>query len=208
MKLETLWTMYDCRYCVQEFSTSSNRKRHERKYHEDELEDEKDEDDSGISDNEGDNDDGGMKTDEEDPSEDEANMAEDEVWETILHNVYADMTFPEDMTYQAILKDKGYMNEIIKEIRQKISGWEIIVPFLHNDSEVYGKLMKTRERLMETEDYTDEEATKKAFKDRKGLFKQVVKDNAHVLAEALKEDGLDEDGDEEDDKEPYQPNED
>jgi len=191
-----------CRYCDKYFSTASNAKRHEK-----DCPSNEDEDTSAEEESENEE----MKeeiTDVEKSSEEVENSSEEEdesdegkesrVWGFLCRNAWDGMEIPQGKSSDELLKDKEFVKETNDEIRKSISNWTEVVNFLQTESETYAKLQKTIDRLREDDEYSEKEATEKAFKERKILIKGVMKKNNHILEEVIQNE-TDEDGEEDED---------
>ena len=120
--------------------------------------------------------------------EEESDDAKDSrIWGSICQSVWKELEIPEDITADELLKDKEFLKQASKGIREKIVYWVDTVNFLENDSETYAKIQKTVNRLMKNDEYDEIEATKQAFKQRKHLMKDIMKKNRDILEEVLNE---------------------
>ncbi|MCP4061951.1 MAG: hypothetical protein GY740_01470, partial [Gammaproteobacteria bacterium] len=196
--------MPECMYCSKGFSTDSNRLRHQRLIHgenkndQEESETESDNGSSGAEDSEEEVSNAKDKEEDKDEEEgDEETLDDNSVWASILQNALEDIDFPVGATTIAdILDSKDNVKLIIKCMGETVHYWEQIIDFLLKDSKIFEKLMKTRERLINKEDYSMEDATGKAFTDRKNMLKQVIENNTDILKKFLpkKKEGDDSDG--------------
>ena len=188
--------MVHCHYCGKEFSTQSNRLRHERQYHEGE---DIDDEESGSSDE--------MESEEVDSDyeqeaeQEEADLddgdQEAQAWRSMLEYVYNDkrVEIPEDITATEVVNDEACLKAIMNHMAVRIGDWQGILHVLNEESETYRKLKKTQAKLIKTEDYSEDEAIQKSFKDRKGLIIDVIQENVGVLKDARDEDGTDDEDD-------------
>ena len=191
-----------CRYCEKRFSTTSNARRHEEKCsaNEDYSTEAESENEEMKEENEG----------EDDISEEEANSSEEKdensseeeeeddgdkdkgekdndsiIWGFLCRNAWEDMEIPEGQTSDELLEDKEFVKETNNEMRKKLTKWVQVVNFLQNHSETYAKIQKTIDRLMKNDEYDDNEATEKAFSDRKILINSIMKKNKHILEDVI-----------------------
>ncbi len=56
---------------------------------------------------------------------------------------------------------------------------------LENECTVFAKLTKTKDRLMEQEDYDEQEATEKTFEERGSLLKEIVNTHTETIQEII-----------------------
>lgn len=172
--------MGDCNYCEKKFSSKSNRVRHERLFHKQMDEEEE----SVNSESEG-TDSSGESAESED-TDGSNGQEENRIWEQVLKAAYSELDLG-DSTSSDFFQSKGSLKAITSAMANKITEWQHAVTFLSDHSDTYQKLEKTKQRLMKTEDYSDEEATVKAFKDRRSLLKDIIIENKHVLKNLLGE---------------------
>ncbi len=180
--------MLHCRFCEKSFSSMSNKNKHERNFHEDE-EDYDSENEEVVSDEEESNE------DEEDNyyshssiegnSGDEDESGADSAWNFVIMQAVLAADLPKGVTVSDILNSKELMGDVIKQMARKIHDWKETIAELEDYSNVYRKITKTKDRLMEQEEYSENDASKKSFSERKGLLKRILKSHQDVVEQAL-----------------------
>ncbi|MCP4492668.1 MAG: hypothetical protein GY820_35970 [Gammaproteobacteria bacterium] len=99
------------------------------------------------------------------------------------------------MTAKQILKSK--MGKILEQLKAEVGYVKPTGDALEND-ETWEKLMKTKEKLMDEEDYSDDEAINGAFKNREEVLVKVV-NKCRDLLEDIVQENIDDDSDDGDD---------
>ncbi|MCP4063442.1 MAG: hypothetical protein GY740_09310, partial [Gammaproteobacteria bacterium] len=122
---------------------------------------------------------------EEAEEEEEQQGTEGAIWQEILERVYEKMDFAGNQTADEVLATKKYRKEVISALREETEAIARLGNFLQNESDVYEKLRKTKDKLMAEEDYEEEEATLAAWKNRKHLLTEILEEHKDVLAEHL-----------------------
>ncbi len=125
---------------------------------------------------------------EEQEEAEEEEDTEDTIWREILERVYAKMDFADDQTADEVLTTKKYRKEVLLALRGETEAIARLGNFLQNESDVYEKLRKTKDKLMDEEEYEEEEATLAAWKNRKHLLMEILEEHKDVLAEHLNND--------------------
>ena len=200
--------MLECCHCSKSFSTNSNRLRHQRKCEykgvyedsppmkrfspardedenessgdDEEMEDEEEHDDSDIEKDED-------STDDEKSDENDEDIDEDGVWDFVVRQSLENLNFASDLTAEELLSSKQVIKKMAKEMACKIYNWKKAIIFLSQESTDYGKIMKTRDKLVAEEDYSDEEAMVKAFKDRRPIVKKILHERLNILQDIIGE---------------------
>ena len=74
-----------------------------------------------------------------------------------------------------------------KWVLEKFRSWVNYViaagNYLENDSEIYRKIMKSKDLLIKNEDYDEDEADKEAWRKRRALVKEFIEENHDFIAE-------------------------
>ncbi|MCP4118616.1 MAG: hypothetical protein GY737_25135 [Desulfobacteraceae bacterium] len=111
---------------------------------------------------------------------------ESSIWAELLERVYESMSFPEQgATADDVLSSKRYHKQILSELRDETEKIVRLGEFLQNQSEVYEKLRKTKDKLIDEEDYEMDEAIIAAWKNRKHLLSDILEEHKDVLQEHL-----------------------
>ncbi len=179
--------MFHCRFCSKQFSNMSNRRKHERKFHDD---DEEEEEDQNIveSEQESTNEETEEQGEEEveETDEEEEGGGSDEPWDFVVCEAAKDLRIfglRKGTTAEQILQSEELVQLLIKQMGTKILQWKKTLDNLENECVVFGKLTKTKDRLVEQEDYDESEAMQKTFEERGSLLKEIVDEQEENIQE-------------------------
>ncbi len=153
----------------------SNRRKHERKFHDDEEEENQNMGDSEQEPEE-------EETDEEE--EDGANRA----WRFVVREAAQDLRMfglRRGVTAEQILESEELVQMLIKQMGTKILQWKKALDKLENECAVFSKLTKTKDRMVEQEDYDEDEAMHKTFEERGSLLKEIVNTQEEIIQEVF-----------------------
>ncbi len=179
--------MLHCMFCSKTFSSMSNRLKHERNFH-------REEEEEGEYDSENEEEE---LTDDEVEKESLASEPEtvirqreeedgaDSAWSFVVMEAVLAADFPKGLTVSDILENKELTNYVIKLMVRKIHDWKKTLAELEEDDDVYQKITATKDRLIEQEEYSDDEATIKSFSERKGLLKRILRSHQDIVEQAL-----------------------
>jgi len=183
--------MADCMLCRRTFSTRSNLYRHQRGFHKmkvEEVDSSEDEDSPAASSEEEDS--PGPLVIDEDSSGEEAAQEEASFWRAVLYRVYGGMDFPKGKGATEVLASEAELNRIAEEVYKEVLYVLNSEKFLRNNSEVFSKLFKSYKKLHDETNYTEDEASVKAFHLRRNLFTNLVKANGDLLKNEIGDHGL------------------
>ncbi len=121
-----------------------------------------------------------MKSDDDEDQEEED--MEEKAWKWLLERVYKTMDFStEQRTSTEILRTKVALKDIASRLRDEVEDMIKFGVYLHDESPLYQKVTNTKNKLMDEEDYDEDEATVKAWKNRKFVAYQQIKENDDIL---------------------------
>ena len=135
-----------------------------------------------------DKDDSDHEMEDDEQGEEEEDM-EATVWRGLLKRVYEEMDFSsEDGTAAEILGSKAMVKKISSRLRDEVVEMVKFGVYLNDVSPLYQKLISTTNKLMNEEDYEDEEATVKAWKDRQFVVHQMIQEHSDILKDIIDKD--------------------
>ncbi len=168
--------------------SNSNVQRHKRNIHQ--LKEADDEEEEEVVNEEPDDDDSDHEMKSEDDEDPEEEDMEEKAWRWLLERVYKTMDFStEQRTPTEILRNKVALKDIASKLRNEVEDVIKFGVYLHDESPLYQKLTSTKNKLIDEEDYDEDEATVKAWKNRKFIIYQQIKENDDVLKDFLEEEG-------------------
>jgi hypothetical protein len=117
------------------------------------------------------------------PEEDELTPFEGDMWGEVLKRIYATMTFNNKGPASAadLLASNTAMQNLVVSIRRNVEELLSLAVFLNEDSEIYAKIKKTRDKLIAEQGLTPGVAAAAAWKIRKDLVIEMVETNIDVL---------------------------
>ena len=86
---------------------------------------------------------------------------------------------------EELLGSKNEVKKILATLQEEISEIMNIAHFLDEDCEIYKRLKKTMDNLMDKEDYSQEEGKIMAFKNRSYMLQSVLHDHIGILKKHL-----------------------
>jgi len=121
---------------------------------------------------------------EEDNEEEETNDL-DSAWKYIFARTLMSRCLPGIKTVDEILSDKALLKTFCNLLGILIFSWREALDTLDIECDNYSKIKKTADKLVDQEDYDPKEAFKKAFKDRRSLIVQLMRQHEDVIQSAL-----------------------
>ncbi len=142
------------------------------------------------------------ETEEEKETEEEEEDGADRAWKFVVCEAAKDLKIfglSNGTTAVQVLQSEELVQLLIKQMGAKILKWRMALEKLENECTVFAKLTKTKDRLVEQEDYDEDEATEKTFEERAGLLKEIVDTQEEFIQELFDKIDEKEENDEVDD---------
>ena len=153
-----------CSFCSREFSSSSNRIRHEELFH-------KKKNQIEMADSEHSEDERSVGH-ESDAEEEEV----EDLWQEIIEYAHSECK----VTPSQVLVEP-YLSQFVEHMKEYVEERFKFVKTMESD-EYYEKIQENIERFMDSEAYDREEAVDTAWHNRRFLIKRIIEENKELLA--------------------------
>ena len=191
-----------CRYCNQQFYSSSNRRRHELYVHQKKglvkMEDYDYQESNNSSQESNDTEKSVKDVLDEEGSDSESPENEEDYWATLIIKTCREMDIGKEIEKPKDILNDPILSEFLEELRENLDGRMKFAEYMQIHDKVYQEIQDTAEHYSR-KDIEESEAFEKAWNKRKYLLKRLLRDNLDVIKEVMEEGNDSEEEQEEED---------
>ena len=199
-----------CRFCAIQFYSNFNRRRHEMRVHQKEVQEEVEDYDTdhSASTNSQDSDNNQNRKedifdDKDDTDSEKSSDSEENYWSELIIETCREMDLKNEIKSPKDVLFEPMLSRFLEELRDNIDKRMKFADYMNSHDKIYQEIQNTVERY-ERNDLEEDEAFEKAWNERKYLLKRMLKDNLDVIERTLKECSDSEEEEEKEDEENYE----